>query len=103
MRAPRRAGKVPQKDGGHCLSVPPGAAARRAAAGESFVVRMKVPSVGTIVVHDVSRGAIEFDFADVDMQVLLKSDGLPTYHLANVVDDHLMEITHVIRGEEWVS
>jgi glutamyl-tRNA synthetase len=103
MRAAQRAAKVPQKYDGHCLSVPPEESARRAAAGESFVVRMKVPSDGTIVVNDVSRGPIEFNFADVDMQVLMKSDGLPTYHLANVVDDHLMEITHVIRGEEWVS
>jgi glutamyl-tRNA synthetase len=103
MRAAQRAAKVPQKYDGHCLAVAPDESARRAAAGESFVVRMKVPSSGTIVVHDLARGAIEFDFGDVDMQVLLKSDGLPTYHLANVVDDHLMEITHVIRGEEWVS
>ena len=64
---------------------------------------MKVPQSGVCVVHDVARGEIPFEFATVDMQVLMKSDGLPTYHLANVVDDHLMEITHVIRGEEWVS
>ena len=53
--------------------------------------------------HDAARGDVPFEYATVDMQVLLKSDGLPTYHLANVVDDHLMEITHVIRGEEWMS
>jgi glutamyl-tRNA synthetase len=64
---------------------------------------MKVPATGTCIVHDARRGAIEIAWDTVDMQVLLKSDGLPTYHLANVVDDHLMEITHVIRGEEWVS
>jgi glutamyl-tRNA synthetase len=103
MRAAQRAAKVPQKYDGHCLSVSPEESERRAAAGEPFVVRMKVPSVGTIVVNDLARGPIEFAFADVDMQVLMKSDGLPTYHLANVVDDHLMEISHVIRGEEWVS
>ena len=53
--------------------------------------------------HDTLRGEIEFEYAVVDMQVLMKSDGLPTYHLANVVDDHLMGITHVMRGEEWIS
>ena len=103
MRAGQRAAKVPQKYDGHCLAVAPAESAARAASGETYVVRMKVPSDGHIVVHDVARGPIEFAFADVDMQVLMKSDGLPTYHLANVVDDHLMEISHVIRGEEWVS
>jgi glutamyl-tRNA synthetase len=103
MRAAQRAAKVPQRYDGHCVAVPPEESERRAAAGEPFVVRMKVPGEGTIVVHDLARGPIEFAVADVDMQVLMKSDGLPTYHLANVVDDHLMEISHVIRGEEWVS
>lgn len=103
MRAAQRAAKLPQKYDGHCLAVPPDESARRAAAGEPFVVRMKVPADGVCVVHDLARGDVEFAYADIDMQVLLKSDGLPTYHLANVVDDHLMEITHVIRGEEWVS
>ena len=77
--------------------------ARREADGEAYVVRLKVPDEGVCVVEDLRRGAIEFEWSAVDMQVLLKSDGLPTYHLANVVDDHLMEITHVFRGEEWVS
>ncbi|HEY4441102.1 MAG TPA: glutamate--tRNA ligase [Candidatus Elarobacter sp.] len=103
MRAAQRAAKQPQKYDGHCLSISAEESERRAASGEPFVVRMKVPSEGKIVVNDLARGPIEFDFHDVDMQVLMKSDGLPTYHLANVVDDHLMEITHVIRGEEWVS
>jgi len=62
-----------------------------------------VPSEGRCIVTDLRRGPIEFEWSAVDMQVLVKSDGMPTYHLANVVDDHLMEITHVIRGEEWVS
>ncbi len=77
--------------------------ARREGAGEPYVVRMKVPDEGVCVVDDLRRGPIEFEYKSVDMQVLMKSDGLPTYHLANVVDDHLMEITHVFRGEEWVS
>jgi glutamyl-tRNA synthetase len=103
MRAAQRAAATPQKYDGHCLAVPPDASERRAASGEPFVVRMKVPESGTCIVDDLVRGPIPFEYATVDMQVLMKSDGLPTYHLANVVDDHLMEITHVMRGEEWVS
>ena len=64
---------------------------------------MMVPEEGVCVVNDLLRGPIELDWSQVDAQVLMKSDGMPTYHLANVVDDHLMEITHVIRGEEWIS
>ena len=85
------------------MTYSPQEVARREAAGEPFVVRLKVPSEGVCVVEDLRRGPIEFEWKTVDMQVLMKSDGLPTYHLANVVDDHLMEITHVFRGEEWVS
>ena len=70
---------------------------------ESYVVRLRVPDRGAAVIHDLRRGRIEIEWNTVDMQVLMKSDGLPTYHLANVVDDHLMQITHVIRGEEWIS
>lgn len=68
-----------------------------------FVIRMKVPSEGNCVIDDMLRGEIVIDWQQVDMQVLLKADGLPTYHLANVVDDHLMQISHIIRGEEWIS
>jgi glutamyl-tRNA synthetase len=103
MRAAQRAAGTPQKYDGHCLAIPPEDSERRAASGEPYVVRMKVPQTGVCVVHDLARGDVPFEYATVDMQVLLKSDGLPTYHLANVVDDHLMEITHVIRGEEWMS
>ncbi|MDB2643125.1 glutamate--tRNA ligase [Luminiphilus sp.] len=78
--------------------------AARKAAGAAFVIRMIVPEeAGVCEVEDMLRGAIELDWSMVDAQILLKSDGLPTYHLANVVDDHLMEITHVIRGEEWIN
>jgi glutamyl-tRNA synthetase len=73
------------------------------AAGKSFVVRMKVPDETMIQFSDIIRGDVEFSSEQIDDQVLLKSDGYPTYHLANVVDDHLMEISHVIRGEEWLS
>lgn len=78
--------------------------ARRRAAGEPYVIRMMVPEdEGVCRVQDLLRGEIELDWSMVDAQILLKSDGMPTYHLANVVDDHLMGITHVLRGEEWIS
>ena len=75
----------------------------REEAGQSFVIRLKVPLTGECVFEDGVKGRITFPWADIDDQVLLKSDGFPTYHLANVVDDHLMEISHVIRGDEWIS
>ena len=87
----------------HCRDLDPHDGVRRAAAGESYVVRLKVPLEGPIAFHDLLRGDVVRDAREVDDQVLLKSDGLPTYHLANVVDDHLMEISHVIRAEEWIS
>jgi glutamyl-tRNA synthetase len=102
MRQAQRAAGLPQQYDGHCLTISPEESNARAVAGEPYVVRMKVPREGVCVVHDLRRGPVEFAWSTVDMQVLLKSDGLPTYHLANVVDDHLMEITHVIRGEEWL-
>ncbi len=71
-------------------------------AGEPHVIRMKVPEDEEIVFADVIRGEVRIHSREVDDQVLIKSDGFPTYHLANVVDDHLMGITHVIRGEEWL-
>ena len=75
---------------------------RRLAAGDPYVIRMKIPAQGLCVFRDRLRGEVEIPWDQVDMQILLKSDGMPTYHLANVVDDHLMGITHVIRGEEWI-
>lgn len=71
--------------------------------GLPYVIRLKMPLTGECVYEDQIKGRITSPWADVDDQVLLKSDGFPTYHLANVVDDHLMEITHVIRGDEWMS
>ncbi|MEX2366232.1 MAG: glutamate--tRNA ligase, partial [Pseudohongiellaceae bacterium] len=88
---------------GYCIGLSPVEVESRLAQGESSVVRMKVPSGGTCTVHDQLRGDIDIDWSQVDMQVLLKSDGNPTYHLAVVVDDHLMAITHIIRGEEWIN
>ncbi len=77
--------------------------AKREAEGMPYVVRLRVPSDGRCQVEDMLRGTVELDWERVDAQVLLKSDGMPTYHLANVVDDHLMGITHVLRGEEWLN
>ncbi len=78
--------------------------AKRKADGVPAVIRMMVPDEeGACVVNDMLRGDIELDWSMVDAQILLKSDGMPTYHLANVVDDHLMGITHVLRGEEWIN
>lgn len=88
---------------GHCRELSAEVARSRAQAGEPYVVRMRMPREGTCVVRDLLRDEVTFDYANLDDQVLLKSDGFPTYHLAVVVDDHLMEITHVIRGEEWIN
>ncbi|MCX4243230.1 glutamate--tRNA ligase [Paraliomyxa miuraensis] len=88
---------------GHCRDLDPGEAQQRAEAGQPHVVRLRVPKGGRTVVADRLHGDVEFSHSEIDDQVLLKSDGFPTYHLANVVDDHLMGITHVIRGEEWMS
>ncbi|ADY26165.1 glutamyl-tRNA synthetase [Deinococcus proteolyticus MRP] len=76
---------------------------RRAAAGEEFVIRLKAPLEGQTVVRDRLRGDVVFDNAQLDDKVLLKRDGFPTYHLAAMVDDHLMGVTHVIRAEEWLT
>jgi glutamyl-tRNA synthetase len=75
----------------------------REEAGQPYTIRLKIPLTGECIFEDAIKGRITFPWADIDDQVLLKSDGFPTYHLANVVDDHLMKITHVIRGDEWIS
>jgi glutamyl-tRNA synthetase len=105
LREAQRKAKVAHALGydGHCRTIPPAEAARRRAAGEPHVMRLAMPREGETVVADLLRGELRFDNTLVDDQVLIKSDGYPTYHLANVVDDHLMEITHVIRAEEWIS
>ncbi len=76
--------------------------ARRIAAGEDYVIRFKTPVNETLHLHDIIRGEVKFETNLLDDKVLFKSDGMPTYHLANIVDDHLMETSHVIRGEEWL-
>lgn len=74
----------------------------KVSSGAPYVIRMKVPANQEVKLNDLIRGEVVFNSTQVDDKVLMKSDGMPTYHLANVVDDHLMEITHVIRGEEWL-
>lgn len=76
---------------------------QREKAGQPYVIRLKVPLTGECIFEDGIKGRITYPWADIDDQILLKSDGFPTYHLAAVVDDHLMEISHVIRGDEWIS
>lgn len=87
----------------HCRYLSEEEVQKKLAAGESYVIRLKVPANQDIVFTDLLRGEISFNSNLVDDQVLLKSDGYPTYHLAVVVDDHLMKISHVMRGEEWIS
>ncbi|MEE6207713.1 MAG: glutamate--tRNA ligase, partial [Alphaproteobacteria bacterium] len=86
-----------------CKLIPLDEAKKRIAAGEPFVVRQNINKKGTSIFHDVVYGDIEIDYDELDEGVLLKSDGLPTYNFANVVDDHLMEISHVVRGNEYIS
>jgi len=88
---------------GRCRRLDPAERARRRAVGETHVIRLAMPTTDSIVVTDLLRGDVRFERPQMDDQVLLKSDGYPTYHLANVVDDHLMGITHVVRAEEWLS
>lgn len=95
-------GETPKYDG-RGLLLGQAEVSRRLAAGEPHVIRMKIPAEGVCRFDDMLRGPVEIPWGQVDMQVLLKADGMPTYHLANVVDDHLMAITHVIRGEEWIN
>ena len=95
-------GETPRYDG-RCRQLTPADVRQRVERGDASVVRLDVPEEGACRFEDGLRGAIEIPWRQVDMQVLLKSDGFPTYHLAVVVDDHLMRISHVLRGEEWIS
>lgn len=94
-------GKAPGYDG-HCRSLSKEEIEEKIAAGVPYVIRLKMPYEGQTVIHDRLRGDIVFENSKIDDQVLLKADGYPTYHLACIVDDHLMGITHVIRAEEWI-
>ncbi len=96
--------KLPQaKYDKHCLSLSKSEIDEKLNSNIPYVIRLNVKPDQKVIFNDVIRETVEFDTNNIDDQVLLKSDGYPTYHLANVVDDHLMGITHVIRGEEWLS
>jgi len=103
MREGQRAAGKPSKYDGLCLNLSAEEVTTRMAAGEQTVVRMKIPTTGSCKFVDGVYGPVDIPWDAVDMQVLLKADGMPTYHMANVVDDHMMKITHVARGEEWLS
>jgi glutamyl-tRNA synthetase len=102
VRKSQQANNLPPMYDRHCRNLSKEEVDAKLAAGEPHVVRLRIPIGEMIRFKDIVRGDIEFDSKTIDDQVLLKSDGFPTYHLANVVDDHLMKITHVIRGEEWL-
>ena len=104
MRKEQEAQKVDRVQyDGLCRALDPEEAVRRIAAGEAYVIRFKMPKEGTTIAHDHLRGDIVTENKYLDDYVLLKSDGLPTYHLAAMVDDHEMKITHVLRSSEWLS
>ncbi len=101
MREEQQKKGLPVMYDGRCRNIPKEEALERMKS-EPHVIRLKVPRTGNTMVKDIIRGDVSFENALIDDQILLKSDGFPTYHLANVVDDHLMKISHVIRGEEWL-
>jgi glutamyl-tRNA synthetase len=105
MREKQEKEKMAQGSGydRHCRSLGAAEAAALLAAGTPHVVRLKVPDDRSVTFNDMIRGPISYQSGQLDDLVLLKSDGFPTYHLANVVDDHLMGITHVLRGDEWIA
>ncbi len=102
MRQEQIAKKIPPMYDERCRKLSEKEIKRKLEEKIPYVIRLKVPEEGRIKFYDLIRGEIEFDFKNIDDQVLLKSDGYPTYHLAVVVDDYLMKITHIIRGEEWL-
>ena len=103
MRTKQEANKQAPRYDRHCRNRSQEDIEKKLAAGRKFVIRQKLPEEGDIIVHDELRGDIKFKAVDLDDHVLIKSNGIPTYQFANIVDDHLMEITHVTRGDEWLS
>lgn len=101
-QAQKKANKLPKYDR-QCLDLSKEEIEKKLKSGEKYVIRLKIPENEVIVFDDVIRGEIRINSKEIDDQVLIKSDGIPTYHFAVVVDDHLMEITHIFRGEEWIS
>lgn len=102
-REEQQAAGLPTRYNRTCRGISIEQAARRVLAGDPYVIRLAIPQKGSVSFVDEIRGQVEFDWKQVDDQVIIKSDGMATYHLASTCDDHDMEITHVIRGEEWVS
>jgi len=102
VRTNQAAQKLPPRYDRTCRAVDPAEAQARVMKGEPSTIRCKLPLTGTITHHDLVRGDVTFAWEQIDDSVILKSDGFPTYHLAVVVDDHLMEISHVFRAEEWL-
>jgi len=102
MRASQKTKKQKSKYDRRCLSLSPAQINKNLAAAKPFVVRLKVPDDQIIVSRDLIRGEIKIDSNEVDDQILIKSNGIPTYHFAVVIDDHLMKISHVFRGDEWI-
>ncbi|CEN75734.1 glutamyl-tRNA ligase [[Clostridium] sordellii] len=98
----KEAGETPKYDG-NCRNLSKEEVEAKLAADEEYVIRLKLPENHVIKFTDLVRGETEFNTDELDDQVLIKTDGFPTYHFAVVIDDHLMKITHVIRGEEWIS
>jgi len=103
MRDRQRANKQNIGYDRRCRNLSPEERAAREAEGRPSVVRLAVPIEETVTIHDAIRGDITFSNVELQDAVLMKSDGWPTYHLANIVDDHFMEITHIMRGDEWLS
>ena len=103
MRTLQKAKKSLPKYDRHCLSLTKNQIVKNLKQNLPFVIRLRVPDHQTITFSDAIRGQISFNTDDVDDQILLKSDGIPTYHFAVVIDDHLMQISHVLRGDEWIS
>ena len=104
LREQQQKAKLPQaKYDKHCLHLSNEEIKKNIADGISYVIRLNVKAGESVVINDIVRERVEFSRDVIDDQVLIKTDGFPTYHLANVVDDHAMGITHVIRGEEWLS
>ena len=95
-------GLDPKYDG-HCRELSQEEIQDKLDKGEDYVIRMKLPENKSITFNDIVRGKVSIHTSDMDDQVLIKADGFPTYHFAVVVDDHMMDITHVIRGEEWLT
>ena len=103
LRTEQEALKLPLKYDGCCRDLAYEESYARVQAGESYTIRLRVPLAQKLEMNDLIRGRIEFNTSEVEDQVLLKSDGFPTYHGAIVIDDYLMGVTHVMRGEEWIS